>query len=178
MPSFSVEATEVIADGAPLSDTRPVKECLAGNHEAWSALIDKYKRLIHSIPVKYGFAANDASDIFQAVCLELLSELSKLRKAEALPKWIMQIMSHKCFHRRREHYRALSKEGSRRVEAATPAHVETILREAEEEQQLRRVTSELPPPCRQLVEMLFYEETCRSYRDIVSALGIATGPVG
>ena len=174
MPSFSVEATETTADRAPLSDTRLVKECLAGNHEAWSALIDKYKRLIYSIPVKYGFSADDASDIFQAVCLELLSELPKLRKAEALPKWIMQITSHKCFHRRREHHPAVSKEGFRVVEAATPAQVETILREAEEEQQLRRVISELPPRCRQLVEMLFYEEPCRSYRDIAAALGIAT----
>ena len=59
-------------------DRRLVSECLQGNDEAWSALIDKYKRLIYSIPVKYGFSPDEATDIFQAVCLELLSELPKL----------------------------------------------------------------------------------------------------
>jgi len=31
-------------------DTRLVKECLRGNEQAWSLLIDKYKALIYSIP--------------------------------------------------------------------------------------------------------------------------------
>ena len=83
-------------------DRRLVAECLKGNEEAWSVLVEKYKRLIYSIPVKYGFSPDEATDIFQAVCLELLSELPKLRKPEALPKWIIQVTSHKCFHGKRE----------------------------------------------------------------------------
>jgi hypothetical protein len=55
-------------------DRRLVAECLEGNEEAWSALVDKYKNLIFSIPVKYGFSPDDASDIFQAVCVELMSQ--------------------------------------------------------------------------------------------------------
>ncbi|MFZ3363707.1 MAG: hypothetical protein WA153_09715, partial [Candidatus Acidiferrales bacterium] len=74
-------------EGAPVwTDTRLVKECLRGSEAAWSALIDKYKNLIFSIPIKYGFSSDDATDIFQAVCVELLSELPKLRKPKALPK--------------------------------------------------------------------------------------------
>src|SRR5580704_10558962 len=88
--------------GAELAwtDTRLVRECSNGNEDAWDALIEKYKRLIYSIPVKYGFNPDDANDIFQAVCLELLSELPKLRKPKALPKWLIQVASHKCFHRK------------------------------------------------------------------------------
>src|ERR1700678_2839287 len=80
-------------------DARLVRECIAGSEEAWCALIFKYKNLIFSIPVKYGFSADDSTDIFQAVCLDLLSELPNLRKVKALPKWIMQVTAHKCFHR-------------------------------------------------------------------------------
>src|SRR5271155_1959372 len=71
-------------------DTRLVRECVRGSEEAWSALIDKYKNLIFSIPIKYGFSPDDATDVFQSVCLDLLTELPKLREPKALPKWIMQ----------------------------------------------------------------------------------------
>lgn len=68
-----------------------VAECLAGNEQAWSALIEKYKRLIYSIPTKYQASPEDAADIFQAVCLELFSELPRLRKAESLRAWLVTV---------------------------------------------------------------------------------------
>jgi RNA polymerase sigma factor (sigma-70 family) len=160
-------------------DTRLVRECLGGGEEAWCALISKYKNLIFSIPMKYGFSPDDSTDIFQAVCLELLSELPKLRKVKALPKWIMQITAHKCFHRKQQERRT---EGSdpndKQFEKSTPARAEEILREAEDEQGLRQVMSELTPRCRQLVHMLFYDEPARPYQEIAETLGIAVGSIG
>src|SRR5713101_7136188 len=124
---------------AAWTDTRLVRECLLGNEEAWSALIDKYKNLIFSIPLKYGFSADDATDIFQAVCLEMLAELPKLRKPEALPKWIMQVTAHKCFHGKRQQQRTEPIEDHPQAKAEqVPARGEAILREAEEEHQLRQ----------------------------------------
>jgi DNA-directed RNA polymerase specialized sigma24 family protein len=58
-------------------------------------LIDKYKNLIYSIPIKLGMH-QDAADIFQSVCVDLLSELPRLREHRALPKWLMQTCYHKC----------------------------------------------------------------------------------
>ena len=120
-----------------------------GNEEAWSALIDRYKNLIFSIPIKYGFSTDEATDIFQSVCLELLSELPKLREAKALPKWIMQITAHKCFHRKQQQQRVeLSDPNAELLERSTPAVAMEILRQAEEEQSLRQAMSELPARCR------------------------------
>jgi RNA polymerase sigma factor (sigma-70 family) len=160
-------------------DTRLVRECLRGSEEAWRALIFKYKNLIFSIPVKYGFSADDSTDIFQAVCLDLLSELPKLRKVKALPKWIMQITAHKCFHRKQQQRRT---EGSdpddNRLEQSTPPRAEEILQQTEDEQSLRQAMSELSPRCRQLVNMLFYDEPARPYQEIAETLGIAVGSIG
>jgi len=160
-------------------DDRLVRECLKGNEEAWSALIDKYKNLIFSIPVKYGFSPDDAADIFQAVCLELLAELPKLRKPAALPKWIMQVTAHKCFHGKRQRQRTdqLDDQHEAKADPVLP-RAEAILREAEEEQQLREAMAELPPRCRELVRMLFFEEHPREYRQIAQSLGIAVGSIG
>lgn len=167
------------AQRAAWPDARLVRECLAGNEEAWSALIDKYKNLIFSIPIKYGFSQDEATDIFQAVCLELLSELPKLREAQALPKWIMQITAHKCFHRKQQQQRVEVSDPNDEVLArSTPARAVEILRQAEEEQSLREAMAELPERCRQLVRMLFFDEPARPYQEIAAELGIAVGSIG
>jgi RNA polymerase sigma factor (sigma-70 family) len=161
------------------TDARLARECLSGNEEAWSALIDKYKNLIYSIPVKYGFSPDEAADIFQAVCLELLSELPKLRKPAALPKWIMQVTAHKCFHdkRRRQRTDQLDDAHESRTELVLP-EAESVLREAQEEHNLRQAMAGLSPRCRELVQMLFFEEPAREYREIARSLGIAVGSIG
>lgn len=165
--------------GAPWTDTRLVQQCLRGREEAWSALIDKYKNLIYSIPIKYGFEQDDATDIFQAVCLELLAELSKLRKPKALPKWIMQVTAHKCIHHKRQLQRMVTpEEGEDPLERSTPARAEEIFRQAEEEQALRVAMSELPPRCRQLIHLLFFEEPARPYQELAAELGLSTGSIG
>ncbi len=85
-----------------LSDERLVALCLKGDETAWTDLIDKYKNLIYSIPIKLGMY-DDAADIFQSVCVDLLSDLSRLREPKALPKWLMQVCYHKCLeHRARD----------------------------------------------------------------------------
>lgn len=160
-------------------DARLVSECVAGSEEAWCALIFKYKNLIFSIPVKYGFSPDDSTDIFQAVCLDLLSELPKLRKVKALPKWIMQVTAHKCFHRKQQQQRTdVLDPAAKEFEKSTPSRAEDILREAEDEQNLRQAMAELPLRCRELVHMLFYDEPVRPYQEIAETLGIAVGSIG
>jgi RNA polymerase sigma factor (sigma-70 family) len=160
-------------------DKRLVHGCLRGEEDAWSALIDKYKNLIFSIPIKYSFSADEAMDIFQSVCLEMLSELPKLRDAKALPKWIIQVTAHKCFHRRRQLARMTQAGNSGELPVqATLAVAERILRQAEEEQSLRQALSALPPRCRQLIQMLFFEEPTRPYQTVAAELGLAPGSIG
>jgi len=133
-----------------------VRECIKGDEEAWSTLIDKYKNLIFSIPVKYGFHTHDADEIFQEVCLALLTELPRLRKPQALAAWLIQATSHRCFHRKREQGRYVGTEPDETF-SSTPA-AEDILREVEREQMLRDALLELPPRCLDLVRMLFFQE--------------------
>jgi RNA polymerase sigma factor (sigma-70 family) len=164
---------------AAWTDARLVRECVGGSEEAWRALISKYKNLIFSIPLKYGFSTGDSRDIFQAVCLDLLSELPKLREVKALPKWIMQVTAHKCFHRKHQQQRTdVLDPASKEFEQSTPSRSEDILREAEDEQNLRQAMAELSPRCKQLVHMLFYDEPARPYQEIAETLGMAVGSIG
>ena len=165
------------------SDERLIGRCLKGDQEAWSALIDKYKNLIYSIPMKLGMH-QDAGDIFQSVCVDLLSELPRLREHRALPKWLMQTCYHKCLHYQRAADRLveLAPEGTD-SNAAPPASStddlpEHLLVQLEQEQILRDAISKLPEKCERMVRLLFFEFPPRPYENIAQELGMATGSIG
>jgi RNA polymerase sigma factor (sigma-70 family) len=163
------------------SDTRLVGECLKGNETAWAALIDKYKNLIFSIPVKRGFSREDATDIFQTVAAQLLSELARIREPEALAAWLMQVTSNKCTQWQR---RQIRENGGGAAAVTLPVQPETaetpesLLAEARREQTLRYAVHRATPQCRRLINMLFYENPPLPYEDVAESLGIATGSVG
>jgi RNA polymerase sigma factor (sigma-70 family) len=164
---------------AAWTDQRLVKACLSGNEEAWSLLIDKYKALIYSIPVKYGLSRQEASDVFQATCTELLLRLPQLREPRALPKWLMQVAHHECYRWKRQNQRMVSRDGETDVpEPATPAIAEGLVQQTQEEQMLREAMARLTPQCRRLVELLFFETPSKPYTEVAAELGLAVGSIG
>jgi RNA polymerase sigma factor (sigma-70 family) len=164
---------------AAWNDKRLVKACLAGNEEAWSLLIDKYKALIFSIPVKYGLSQQEAADVFQATCTELLVRLPELREPRALPKWLMQVAHHESYRWKRHNQRIVSRDGDTDFpEPATPPIAENIVQQTQEEQMLREAMALLTPQCRRLVELLFFETPSRPYAEVAAELGLAVGSIG
>ena len=162
-------------------DERLVRQCLAGDEQAWSTLLDRYKRLIYSIPVKYGLTGQEATDIFQDVCVELLEALPRLREPRALPKWLAQVTSHKCSHLQRlahRHPSSVAPSEALDEVADTAILTEQVLLEVEREQTLRDAVTALPPRCRQLIQALFYETPARPYREIARQLNLAYGSIG
>jgi len=110
----------------------------------------------------------------------LIRELPRLRDPQALPKWLMQVTSHKCFHKKKHNQRMVSQDDQEATapEVAVPAEAEVNLREIEEEQMLREAIAGLAPRCRELIHMLFYEEPKRPYQEVAASLGLATGSIG
>jgi RNA polymerase sigma factor (sigma-70 family) len=167
----------------PRRDLRLIQDCLSGNEQAWSSLIDRYKNLIFSIPVKTGIPTDDATDIFQAVCLDLLTELPRLRHPEALPRWLVQVTFHKCLRWKSERLRY----SGAPADADDPADQggggsepvpDELLFESERSQKIRQIIADLEPRCRQLVEILFFEAPARPYREVAQSLGLAVGSIG
>jgi len=164
---------------AAWTDTRLVRECLSGSEQAWSLLIEKYKALIYSIPVKYGLPPHEAADVFQATCMELLMRLPQLREPDALPKWLMQVAHHQCYRWKRQSQRMVSRDTQPDLpEAETPAIAESLVQQTQEEQMLREAMGVLAPKCRRLIELLFFETPSRPYSEVASELGLAVGSIG
>lgn len=165
------------------SDERLVRACLDGDDDAWAALIDRYRRLIYSVPIKYGASPEDASDIFQFVCLELFSHLSELRKTGALRGWIVTVAAHQSFHWKRKHQKRLAREQTNvdveglEIEPSVEIEIE-IAGEAEHDQMVRDATATLSPRCQEMIRLLFYTEPPLPYKEVARRLGLAVGSIG
>ena len=120
----------------------------------------------------------DASDIFQSVCVELFSELPRLRKPRALAKWLIQITSHKCLHWKHREQRYIAADETGVPDLALAARAEEVLHEAEREQALRDSLLALQPRCARMIQMLFFDTPALPYSEIARQLGLATGSVG
>ena len=161
------------------TDTRLVKACLAGNEGAWSTLIDRYKALIYSIPIKYRMPPQESADVFQAVCVELLARLPDLREPKALPAWLIQVTHHQCYRWKRHQQRVVSSDSDTGMpEPEIPAVAESLIRQTQEEQILREAIAKLAPQCQKLVAALFFEFPARPYAEIAAELGLAVGSIG
>ena len=161
------------------SDAALIAECLKGQESGWAALVDKYKNLIFSIPMHYGFSHDESADIFQTVCMDLLVELPKLREPKALAGWLIQVTRNKCFHRKQSLSRSKVQEiGDLDPPADPDAEPEMFFFQAQKEHLLREVLAEMPAQCRRLVEMLFFETPARPYDQVARELRLARGSVG
>jgi RNA polymerase sigma factor (sigma-70 family) len=169
----------VSVSGGEWSNTRLVQECLKGSEHAWNGLVDRYKNLIYSIPLKYGAPPQDAADIFQSVCLDLFNELPRLRDAEALGGWLIRTTTHKCYHWKQAQ-RAQGDLDNAEVEkrAAEGPVPPDLLAEIEREQMVRDCLRLLPPRCKWMIELLFFEQPPLAYDEVARRLSLARGSIG
>ena len=159
---------ETTGDQGSCDDSADTKEnellvqgCVLGDQRAWEALIDKYKRLIFSIPmITYGARPEDAADVFQAVCIEVLHSLPQLKSAGSLRAWLITVT-------RRQSYGWKKKQANHvELDAMKPNAVEGIatllpadrLAQLEQAQIVREVVAKLPSRQRELVRLLFFEQ--------------------
>lgn len=178
-PSRPGRVRRVLSPDVSWSDPRLIRACLSGNEHAWSALIAKYKHLIYSVPMKYGASPEDAADIFQSVCLELFSELPRLRKPAALRGWLITVAAHQAFHwKRRVRRRAEDELTDLEAETIGTDPSRDLIVQVEQEQMLREAVAGLPPRCQEMIRLLFYQQPQLSYREVAERLGLATGSIG
>lgn len=178
--------TEGTVELVRLTDGELVAACLKNDSAAWEALIHRYQRLVYSIPIRKGFSAVDAADVFQSVCVLLLEKLPTLRKHEKIASWLITTTTRECWRVaaqwRREGPRETrdpddDRDKFNEIPSAGPlADEESAL--LEQQQILRDAVDGLPERCRKLISMLFYDKDDPSYVDIARDLRIPVASVG
>lgn len=162
------------------SDPALIAACLGGDDSAWRALIDRYRRLIYSVPVRYGFSSDEAADVFQDVCILLYEKLHLLRDHERLPSWLLTSTSRLCWARRRSAAKmpvSIDEEGLDAPDEDAPLADEEL--DALERRHVLEVAlAQIPIPCAKLLGRLFLDQGDVSYKDISRDLRMPEGSIG
>jgi RNA polymerase sigma factor (sigma-70 family) len=171
-----------------LRNAQLIQRCLHGDAQAWEALVDRYARLVYSIPARYHLPATEADDIFQDAFLALAQHLHEVEEPERLPAWLITTT-------RRLVWRALTK---RRLEQPVEADdlkesayvanlgnnestmltLQALLDGWSRQEALSQGLAWLNERCRRLLTMLYLDESEPSYETISTQLGSPKGSIG
>lgn len=160
-------------------DRALVRACRQGDAKAWEELIRRYRRLIYSIPVAFGFAADRADEIFQRVAVKLVEHLGRIQRAEGLASWIAVTTRRECQACAEADARFESLDTSESGPAAP--HVPDVaekLDAIEREHAVALAFERLEEPCRKLLFALYVEDPTPSYKEIAERLGRPVGSLG
>lgn len=173
-----------MAQGSPepsWPDRRLVEQCLGGSEAAWHALVDKYKKLVYAVIMKYRPTQEESADLFQGVWLDVFNDLPQLRNRDAVKPWLISLVRNKCFHWKKKRTRRQGHE----VGTEEPEHLEalavevpTFVEDLERDQLVREAILGLSDRCREMVRLLFFHRPPLPYKEVAERLGLAVGSIG
>jgi RNA polymerase sigma factor (sigma-70 family) len=162
------------------TDQSLISACLAGDKVAWTTLLDRYERLIYSVPVRYGLSESQANDIFQNVCIIVLERLEQLRDESRLAGWLVTVTRRECWKEMRRRDAPGSDEPdsviANQIDSADS--VEDTVAQWESWSAVREALRHIGERCRDLLHRLYYVQPQPSYQEIAESLDIAVGSIG
>jgi RNA polymerase sigma factor (sigma-70 family) len=153
--------------------------CLKGDSSAWEALIMRYRRLIYSVPSRFGFAEADAADVFQAVCVKLLEHLSEIRDDRKISGWLITTTMRQCLHLKAIKTRETTGENAPTREPEDPTvNLEDLRIVTEQQQTLREAVETLAERCRKLIALMYFDTRSLTYDQLSQELEIPVASIG
>ncbi len=157
------------------SDSELVQACLDGQQAAWDTLVERYGRLVYSIPFRWGLSRFDADDVFQIVFTIVYRRLHSLRNHAHLSAWLITVTSREC-------WRLVQRVESHADLDETIADEEPLPADAVQQRELKQAVrtaiSQLDSRSKDLLQALFFETNPPSYEKIAARLGLAVGTIG
>jgi RNA polymerase sigma factor (sigma-70 family) len=172
------------AEAGPIPGEVPVTELVMrardGDQRAWDAIVERYAPLVWSICRRHRLGGAGADDVGQAVWLQLVDQIGRIRDPAALPGWLATTTRRECSRIVRAAHRAQPRghvldAGNIPGEQAAMADDELLV--AERHAALREALAHLPSACQRLIALLA-EDPPLPYAQISARLGIPAGSIG
>ncbi len=160
------------------TDSALVEACLRGDRAAWDHLVERYSRLVWSIPRKYGLPASDAEDVHQTVFATLVHHLGELRDRERLSSWLITTATRECWRLRRSAQRRRVTQGDEALDATPEVPLPETDLVDEERQLVREAMDRLNERCRDLLQLLFASPDEPHYPQVAQQLEMPIGSIG
>jgi RNA polymerase sigma factor (sigma-70 family) len=160
------------------TDSELVALSLRGDAFAWEALIKRYRRLIYSVPIRFGFPIADSNDVFQNVCLKLLEHLHELRNDRKVASWLVTTTLRQCIYLKTMKQRDSGTEEEPDEPEDPALNLEELRILAEDLQAMRDAIQELPTRCRTLITLMYLDPKDRTWEEIGAELEIPVPSIG
>jgi len=167
------------------SDRDLILACRKGDARAWKRLLDKYERLVFSIPLRYGLSRDDAADVAQLTFTILIQSLDTLDDDSRLGAWLATVAKRHAWRlmerNRREGASEVVEEDRADLEATAVAlgmsKAETV-EHWELSHWLDGGLQRLDEGCRELLMALYFRAEQPSYAKVAAELGRPVGSIG
>jgi RNA polymerase sigma factor (sigma-70 family) len=165
------------------SDRDLILRCRQGSAGAWHQLLNKYERLVYSIPLRYGLSRDDAADVAQITFTILIQSFDSLAEDSRLGPWLVTVA-------RRHTWRLLERNrresASEHLESADLAESAVLLGKSDADsiehwelsQWLDAALSKLGDRCRELLLALYFQPERSSYAEVAADLDMPIGSIG
>jgi RNA polymerase sigma-70 factor (ECF subfamily) len=172
----------LMPDALPISSEIDdlIQRCLAGDQQAWEAIVRQHRRKVFNIAYKFTGKHDEAEDLTQDVFLKIFKSLHTFDRRANFQTWLVSVSRNLCI----DHYRSVRKEretidrdvdpGTLTPASSTPSALAELERR-DRAQMLRRAMDRLPGPLRQAVMLRDIQEL--SYQEIADRLHKPEGTV-
>jgi RNA polymerase sigma factor (sigma-70 family) len=162
----------------PDTDFALIQACRNGDEAAWERVLERYERLVYSIPLNYGLAADDAADIAQITFTLLLQALGTLRADTRLAAWLATVARRHTWRWLAQHRREAVGAAGDLAEDEMLGGIADATERAERVVWLDHALSLLDERCRALLLRLYFAPEQPSYAEVAERLHMPVGSVG
>lgn len=157
------------------ADHSLLRSCRSGDANAWRTILDRYERLVYSIPLNFGLSHADADDVAQTTFTALLKSLDSIQDEERLGAWLATVARRQTWRlverRRRESPDDHSGLDRTTTDDDARSKVEYL-------EWLHQGLVQMDPRCRDLIEALYFDDSAPAYTDVAARFGIPVGSIG
>jgi len=169
---MSTQAHNFTTDVAAL-----VRAAAAGDERAWSALVDRFSKLVWAIARNHRLGADDAAEVSQTTWLRLAEHIDRLQDPSKVGGWLATTARHESLRVLRGAGRQIPMgDDMPEPDHPAPAIDEELLRN-ERDSMLWQAFSRLPARDQALLRLLV-SDPMPSYEEIGAAMGMPVGSVG
>lgn len=161
------------------SDAELWAACRQGDASAWDELVNRYQRLICTVPRRAGLSEDLVNEVFQEVILTLLEKLDGIEQPERLRAWLVTTAKYKSWkllgqnRSFRQHHVESDDETLPMVEPTDETPLpDAVLVELEEQHLVRTAVKLLDARCQTIIGMLFYADEPHSYPEVAAVIGV------
>ena len=160
------------------NDKKIINQIIAGDSNAFSVLVDRYKDLVFTLSLKMLKNREEAEEVAQDTFVKVFKSLSKFKGDSKFSTWIYKVTYNSCLDRLKKNKKEQLKVA---IDEYTEHQVKTIdnalenMVEEERQQAIKACLELLPPDDSFLLTLYYFEE--QSLDEIAKVVGLTANNV-